>query len=156
MSFFPFKAEMLKLNAVSTWKLLLNVSRRRHTPPVPTDDVSVYSVFTRLLPERYHTGLPRWPGPGAPTEPGPHLRLICLATENNHDVIRNLGPSVKDGERIWLSSLNSILESPVHSKVHSEDFWHSPTAASRRLSLSQAHVCSLECSTLLRQPKWSD
>ena len=141
--FFPFKAKMLKPDADSTWKVLLDVSRRRHTPPVPTDDVSVYSVFTRLLPERYRTGLPRWPGPGAPIQPGPHLRLICLATENNHYVIRNLGPGVKYGERIWLPSRNSIPQSPVGS----EDFWHSLPAASRRRSLSQAHVRPPECST---------
>lgn len=40
--------------------------------------------------------------------PGPHLRLICLAAENNEDVIRNLAPCVKYGKGSWLSSLNSV------------------------------------------------
>ena len=46
-------------------------------------------------------------------QPGPHLRLICLAVENNDDVICNLAPCVKYGEGIWLSSRNSFPK-PFH------------------------------------------
>lgn len=42
------------------------------------------------------------------TEPEPHLKLMCLATENNGDVIGNLPPCAKNGKQSWLSSLNSI------------------------------------------------
>ena len=34
----------------------------------------------------------------AVSKPGPHLSLICLASENNNDVICNLAPCVKYGE----------------------------------------------------------
>lgn len=69
-------------------------------------------MFIRLLPERYHTRLPRGLEPDEwlhqVAEPGPHLRLICLAVENSDDVTGNLDPCVKYGLGIWLSSLNSI------------------------------------------------
>lgn len=92
--------------------MLLNISRWCHTWSAPTDDVSVYSVFTPAweISHQASTWTPAWWVDSAVAKPGPHLRLICLAVDNNDDVICNLAPCVKYGEGIWLSSLNSFLK----------------------------------------------
>lgn len=46
------------------------------------------------------------PGEWIP-QPGPPLRLIYLALENNDCIISNLAPCVKYGKRFWLATLNS-------------------------------------------------
>lgn len=68
----------------------------------------VYSAPAWEISHQATTWTWAWWVDSAVTEPGPHLRLICLAMENNDDVICNLAPCVKYGEGIWLSSLNSI------------------------------------------------
>lgn len=68
----------------------------------------VYSTPAREISHQATTWTWAWWVDSTVTEPGPHLRLICLAAENNVDVICNLAPCVKYGEGVWLSSLNSI------------------------------------------------
>lgn len=99
--------------------------------------LSVYSAPAWEISHQATTWTQAWWVDSIVTEPGPHLRLICLAVENNDDVIGNLVPCVKYGKGIWLSSLNSIPKpfSPQISdsvctkfpEIPSWDYWNTVT-----------------------------
>lgn len=99
----------------------------------------VYSAPAWEISHQATTWTQAWWVDSVVTEPGPHLKLICLAVENNDDVIGNLAPCVKYGEGIWLSSLNTIPKpfSPQISdsvcvkfpEIPSWDHWSNVAAA---------------------------
>lgn len=131
----------------------------------------VYSAPAWEISHQATTWTRAWWVDSVVTEPGPHLRLICLAVENNDDVMRNLAPCVKYGKGIWLSSLNSIPEpfSPQISESVSTEFPEIPSWDTEILLLLREFepcvpaflisLCFLECSMLQqddKQPMWSD
>lgn len=78
----------------------------------------VYSAPAWEISHQATTWTWAWWVDSAVTEPGPHLRLICLAVENNDDVIRNLAPCVKYGEGD-LAFISAFLSQTLFTA----DFW---------------------------------
>lgn len=129
----------------------------------------VYSAPAWEISHQATTWTQAWWVDSVVPEPGPHLRLICLAVQNNDDVIANLAPCVKYGEGIWLSSQNSFpkpfspqISDSVCTKFPEISSWDWSTVSAARISaLHPLFSCSKHTSSSWKlhddkQPMWND